>query len=86
MPRMPVIHILQKYFSEFMMLFSTKMYIIRWVLLEIGIDARFLFFLPSLFILAMQILLKAAGSNIPEAHFGKGFTCLQQRHSWVTVT
>ena len=27
---------------------------------------------PSLFVLAMQILLKAAGSNIPEAHIGKG--------------
>ena len=27
---------------------------------------------PSLFVLAMQILLKVAGSNIPEAHIGKG--------------
>ena len=27
---------------------------------------------PSLFVLAMQILLKATGSNIPEAHIGKG--------------
>ena len=67
----PVIHILQEYFIGFMMLFSTKMYTTRWVPLEVGI-AMGCTISPSLFVLAMQILLKAAGSNIPEAHIGKG--------------
>ena len=67
----PVIHILQEYFSGFMMRFSTKTYTTRWVPLEVGI-AMGCTISPSLFVLAMQILLKAAGSNIPEAHIGKG--------------
>ena len=67
----PVIHILQEYFSGFVMRFSTKTYTTRWVPLEVGI-AMGCTISPSLFVLAMQILLKAAGSNIPEAHIGKG--------------
>ena len=67
----PVIHILQEYFSGFMMRFSTKTYTTRWVPLEVGI-ATGCTISPSPFVLAMQILLKAAGSNIPEAHIGKG--------------
>ena len=67
----PVIHILQEYFSGFMMRFSTKTYTTRWVPLEVGI-AMGCTISHSLFVLAMQILLKAAGSNIPEAHIGKG--------------
>ena len=67
----PVIHILQEYFSGFMMRFSTKTYTTRWVPLEVGI-AMGCTISPSLFVLARQILLKAAGSNIPEAHIGKG--------------
>ena len=43
----------------------------RWVPLEVGI-AMGCTISPSLFVMAMQILLKAAGSNIPEAHIGKG--------------
>ena len=66
----PVIHILQEYFSGFMMRFSTKTYTTRWVPPEVGI-AMGCTISPSLFVLAMQILLKA-GSNIPEAHIGKG--------------
>ena len=68
----PVIHILQEYFSGFMMRFSTKTYTTRWVPLEVGIAMGS----PSLFVLAMQILLKAAGSNIPET-LVKVCTCLQ---------
>ena len=66
----PVIHILQEYFSGFVMRFYTKTYTTRWVLLEVGI-AMGCTISPSI-LLAMQILLKAAGSNIPEAHIGKG--------------
>ena len=67
----PVTHILQEYFSGFMMRFSIKTYTTRWVLLEVGI-AMVCTMSPFLFVLAMPILLKAAGSNIPEAHIGKG--------------
>ena len=67
----PVVHILQEYFSGFMMRFSTKTYTTRWVPLEVGI-AMGCTISPSFFVLAMQILLKAAGSNIPEAHIDKG--------------
>ena len=40
---------------------------------------------PSLFVLAMQFLLKAAGSNIPEAHFGKGVYMPPIKDSWMTL-
>ena len=74
----PVIHILQEYFSGFMMRFSTKTYTTRWVPLEVGI-AMWCTISPSLFVLAMQILLKAVGSSpiFQRCTLVKVCTCLQ---------
>ena len=66
-----VVQIIQTYFDGFMMRFSTKTYTTKWVPLEVGI-AMGCAISPSLFILAMQHLLNAVGSNVPEAHLGKG--------------
>ena len=62
----------QMYFDGFMMRFSTKTYTTtKWVPLEVGI-AMGCAIPPSLFELVMQLLLNAVGSNVPEAHLGKG--------------
>ena len=66
-----VVQIIQTYFDGFMMRFSTKTYTTKWVPLEVGI-AMGCAISPSLFVLAMQLLLNAVGSNVPEAHLGKG--------------
>ena len=72
-----VVQIIQTYFDGFMMRFSTKTYTTKWVPLEVGIAMGCAICTPyidspSLFVLAMQLLLNAVGSNVPEAHLGKG--------------
>ena len=76
-----VVQIIQTYFDEFMMRFSTKTYTTKWAPLEVGI-AMGCAISPSLFVLAKQLLLNAVGSNVPEAHLGKGF--LHAIVSWMT--
>ena len=66
-----VVQIIQTYFDGFMIRFSTKTYTTKWVPQEIGI-AMGCVISPSIFVLAMQLLLNAVGSNAPEAHLGKG--------------
>ena len=66
-----VVQIIQTYFDEFVMRFSTKTYTTKWVPLEVGI-AMGCAISPSLFVLAMQLLLNAVGSRVPEAHLRKG--------------
>ena len=58
-----VVQIIQTYFDGFMMRFSTKTYTTKWVPLEVGI-AMGCAICPSLFVLAMQLLLNAVGSNV----------------------
>ena len=69
MPR-HVVQIIQTYFDKFTMRFSTKKYATKWVSLEVRI-AMGCAISSSLFVLAMQLLLNAVGSNVPEAHLGK---------------
>ena len=62
-----VVQIIQTYFDGFMMRFSIKTYTTKWVPLEVGITIS-----SSLFVLAMQLLLNAVGSNVPKTHLGEG--------------
>ena len=73
----PVIHILQEYFSGFMMRFSTKTYTTRWVPLEVGIaigGARFL--LPSSY-WRCRSYWRQLGPIFQRRTLVKVYTCLQ---------
>ena len=58
-----VVQIIQTYFDEFMMRFSNKTYTTKWVPLEVGIAMGCAISL-SIFVVAMQLLLNAFGSNV----------------------
>ena len=60
------------------MRFSPKECTTGWIPLQVGI-AMGCTISPSLFVLAMQIVLNAVGAGIPEAHM-EGYTCLHGRH------
>ena len=62
---------LESYFSKFKMRFSTMNYTTNWASLEVGI-AMGCTVSPILFVLAMQVLLKAAERKANPANLGKG--------------
>ena len=66
-----VIDILKKYFSHFKMRFTTTSYTTAWTELEVGI-AMGCTVSPILFVLAMQVLLKATEASAKPADLGSG--------------
>ena len=64
-----VIEVLQEYLNGFVMRFSTKECITGWIPLQISMGCAIS---PSLFVLAMQIVLNAVGAGIHEAREGRG--------------
>ena len=64
--------ILGTYFDGFFKRFTTKGYTTNWNRFEVGIAMRCLVSL-ILFVLAMQLLLKATGNNADIVEFGGGF-------------
>ena len=62
---------LDEYFSGFRMRFTTESYTTDWVNLEVGI-AMGCTISPILFVLAMEVTLKAAGENARPANLGDG--------------
>ena len=65
---------LDSYFSKFKMRFSTMNYTTNWANLEVGI-AMGCTVSPILFVLAMQVLLKAAERKANPAKLGKVARC-----------
>ena len=63
---------LKSYFDGFSMRFSTKEYTTSWVNLEVGI-AMGCAISPILFVLAMEVILKAAMSSAGPAELGNGY-------------
>ena len=66
-----VIEVLQEYFNGFVMRFSTKECTTGWIPLQVGIVMGCAIS-PSLFVLAMEIVLNAVRAGIPEARMGRG--------------
>lgn len=66
-----MIDILKQYFSNFQMRFQTAAYVTDWTKLEVGI-AMGCTVSPILFVLAMQILLKATEASTVMVKLGKG--------------
>ena len=67
----PMVKLLQAYFSDFMMRFSTTRYTTQWIPLEVGI-AMGCTVSPILFVLVMQVILRAAESRCSGADLGGG--------------
>ena len=65
-------NMLKKYFNGFSMRFSTKEYTTDWINLEVGI-AMGCAISPILFVLAMEVILKAATSNARQTDLGDGY-------------
>ena len=63
---------LDRYFGGFTMRFSTKEYTTNWVNLDVGI-AMGCAISPILFVLAMEVILKAASDGARPAELGKGY-------------
>jgi len=68
-----VIEILKNYFGDFRMRFTTKSFTTEWVQLQVGI-AMGCTVSPILFVLAMQVLLKATEWHAGTTHLGEGFS------------
>ena len=66
---------LDDYFSGFRMRVSTNSYTTDWINLEIGI-AMGCTISPILFVMAMDVILKAAEDSAGPANVGGGCTCL----------
>jgi hypothetical protein len=66
-----IIDMLQQYFSVFKMRFTTGFYTTSWTPLEVGI-AMGCTVSPVLFVLAMQVILKATEAEGKAAHIGEG--------------
>ncbi|GFR94326.1 reverse transcriptase [Elysia marginata] len=62
---------LDDYFSEFRMRFSTSDYTTNWINLEVGI-AMGCTISPTLFVMAMEVILKAAEGSAGPANLGGG--------------
>src|SRR5215469_5308480 len=66
-----IVSIIKCYFRDFKMRFTTPSFTTDWMNLEIGI-AMGCTVSPVLFVLAMQVLLKAVEPSTEDAHLGKG--------------
>ena len=66
-----VITMLQAYFTEFQMRFTAEAFTTNWMPLEIGI-AMGCTVSPILFVMAMQVLLKASEKSAPPLNLGRG--------------
>ncbi|GFO36928.1 reverse transcriptase [Plakobranchus ocellatus] len=64
-------HVPDDYFSEFCMRFSTNEYTTKWINLEVGI-AMGCTISPILFVMAMEVILKAAEGSAGPANLGGG--------------
>ncbi|GFN79042.1 reverse transcriptase [Plakobranchus ocellatus] len=64
-------HVPDDYFSEFRMRFSTNEYTTKWINLEVGI-AMGCTISPILFVMAMEVILKATEGSAGPANLGGG--------------
>ena len=67
----PMIQLLQNYFEDFQMRFTTKHYTTTWIPLEVGI-AMGCTVSPILFVLVMQVILRSAEAHCSGANLGGG--------------
>ena len=67
----PMVQLLQRYFEDFQMRFTTKHYTTNWIPLQVGI-AMGCTVSPILFVMVMQVILRAAEGHCSGANLGGG--------------